>query len=95
MSQKDPKITFLNTHEVAQILRKKERTIREWCYSKQIPHYKVGKKRLFIKDEILSWVLDECRIQMESGKVNLVRTKNNSHNDHPPKLNIRTTKNTY
>lgn len=38
---------FLTVEEVASILRKKERTIREWCYNKSIPHYKVGNSLLF------------------------------------------------
>ena len=57
---------FLTVEEVASLLRKKERTIREWCYCRTIPHYKVGNSLLFRKDEILEWVNGNCRVEISN-----------------------------
>ncbi|MEE8186795.1 MAG: helix-turn-helix domain-containing protein [Nitrososphaerales archaeon] len=56
---------FLTVREVATLLRKKERTIREWCYSRRVPHYKLGKTLLFRYEEILEWVTTHCRVEPE------------------------------
>jgi len=53
---------FLTVAEVAQLLRKKERTIREMCYSRRIPHYKVGKTILFKLGVILDWLDVYCKV---------------------------------
>ena len=55
---------FITVEEVASLLRKKERTIREWCYSKTIPHYKVGNSLLFKKYEILEWIDKNFRVEI-------------------------------
>ena len=53
---------ILTVEEIAQLLRKKERTIREMCYNHQIPHYKVGRTILFRLDIILEWLEKDCRV---------------------------------
>lgn len=53
---------FLTVEEIASMLRKKERTIREWCYNQSIPHYKVGNSLLFKENDVLDWVEVNCRV---------------------------------
>ena len=55
---------FLTVEEVAFVLRKKERTIREWCDSNTIPHYKVGNSLLFKEHEISKWVDRNCKVDI-------------------------------
>ena len=55
---------FLTVNEVAFLLRKKERTIREWCYSRSIPHYKVGNSLLFKSAEVYDWIDNNCRVEI-------------------------------
>ena len=54
----------LTVQQVAGLLQKKERTIREMCYRGLIPHYKVGRSRRFIKEEIVDWLKDKCRVEI-------------------------------
>lgn len=53
---------IFTVEEIAKLLRKKERTIREMCYNHQIPHYKVGRTILFRLELIMEWLEKDCRI---------------------------------
>lgn len=53
--------TILDINELAIVLHKKSRTIKQMCYEGKIPHFIVGRKRLFKYSEILEWMDDECR----------------------------------
>ena len=53
---------ILTVEEIAKILRKKQRTIREMCYNHQIPYYKVGRTTLFRLELIMEWLEEDCRI---------------------------------
>ena len=53
---------ILTVKEIAKLLRKKERTIREMCYNHQIPHYKVGRTILFRLGDIMDWLDKDCRV---------------------------------
>lgn len=80
---------FLTVEEVALLLRKKERTIREWCYNKSIPHYKIGNSLLFNIEEINEWITENCRVDMS----NTANAKEEPERHHPiylvsPKLKI-------
>ncbi len=78
---------FLTVSELASLLRKKERTIREWCYSRIIPHYKVGNSLLFKEDEILKWIEENYRIEISSPAKNFERTNQvPKQNTRPPRL---------
>lgn len=52
---------FLDIDGLAKMLHKTPRTIRRMCYNKAIPHFIVGKKRLFKHAEIIQWIEEECR----------------------------------
>ena len=49
-------MVYLNLAEVAEYLRKSKSSIYKWCSSSQMPHIKSGKKLLFNKDVIDSWL---------------------------------------
>ncbi len=57
---------YLSLKEVATLLHKNERTIRRYCYLKIIPHSKIGKTVLFMRDEIDEWVRIQKRIEIDS-----------------------------
>lgn len=46
---------FINVAEVAELLRRKPRTIYEMVAQERIPYRKVGGRLLFDIDEILAW----------------------------------------
>ncbi|MFO1196664.1 MAG: helix-turn-helix transcriptional regulator [Burkholderiaceae bacterium] len=52
----DEESRFLNTHEVAQYLRLKERTVYELVRARQIPSVRVAGKWLFPRDLIERWL---------------------------------------
>lgn len=52
---------YLDIDGVAFMLHKTPRTIRQMCYDKKLPHFIVGKKRLFKHEEIIQWMEKECR----------------------------------
>ncbi len=79
---------FLTIEEVALLLRKKERTIREWCYAKTIPHYKVGRSIRFRLDEVMDWLQKECRREVSSFFLDGKPSGNSYKNAKPPKLEI-------
>ena len=54
----------LTVQQVADLLQKKPRTVREMCYKKLIPHYKVGRSIRFREEEILAWLKQQCRIEL-------------------------------
>ena len=81
---------FLTVEEVASLLRKKERTIREWCYCKTIPHYKVGNSLLFKKNEILNWIEKNYRVEISSPVNNFEKTNERTkQNTAPPRLQVK------
>jgi len=61
MSSEDEKLLF-TVDEIADLLQKKARTIREMCYNHQIPHYKVGRSTRFRLADILKWLEQDCRV---------------------------------
>jgi len=61
MSPEDEKLLF-TVEEIAVLLQKKARTIREMCYNNQIPYYKVGRSTRFRLDDILKWLQQDCRV---------------------------------
>ena len=80
---------FLTVDEVASILRKKERTIREWCYSKTIPHYKIGNSLLFKIEELQDWIDKNCKIEKNVSKHEMNGSINRTKVDStPPKLTL-------
>ena len=80
---------FITVEEVASLLRKKERTIREWCYSKTIPHYKVGNSLLFKKYEILEWIDKNFRVEICESLNEMEETlKKQSVKERPPRLKV-------
>ena len=56
---------YLNVKEVAILLRRKERTIRQYCHLQMIPHFKVGRLILFNREEIIDWVQNNFRIDVK------------------------------
>jgi len=47
---------FLNIKEVSQLLKMNVSTINNFIKEGKIPSYKVGKRRLFKKEELIKWV---------------------------------------
>jgi len=47
---------FLNIKEVSQLLKMNISTINNFIKEGKIPSYKVGKRRLFKKEELIRWV---------------------------------------
>ena len=81
--------SFLTVEEVSSLLRKKERTIREWCYCKTIPHYKVGNSLLFKKYEILEWIDKNFRVEICESLNGMEKTlKKQSVKGRPPRLKV-------
>ena len=62
MSPEDEKLLF-TVEEIADLLQKKARTIREMCYNHQIPHYKVGRSTRFRLGDIITWLEHDCRVE--------------------------------
>ena len=80
---------FLTVEEIASLLRKKVRTIREWCYNQSIPHYKVGKSLLFKENEIVEWVDRNCRVEISYTTKEIEKSiKRFKQNSPPPKLSF-------
>ncbi|MGB1032733.1 MAG: helix-turn-helix domain-containing protein [Flavobacteriales bacterium] len=52
----DPIKEFLNISEVSKIIGLEESTIYGLTSKRKIPHYKPGKKLMFKRSEILSWI---------------------------------------
>jgi len=77
---------FLTVAEIASLLRKKDRTIREWCYSRIIPHYKIGGSLLFRLKEVMDWIEEKHRIDVWQNNNQIRQVKNK--NITPPKLRI-------
>lgn len=48
---------FLTVGELAELLRVKPRTIYEMVSQKRIPFRKVGRRTVFLLDEILAWTV--------------------------------------
>lgn len=81
---------FLTVEEVASLLRKKERTIREWCYNHSIPHYKVGSSLLFKENEIVEWVEKNHRVEISRSVNNFEKTyQRTKQNTAPPRLKVK------
>lgn len=87
MSADEKHDDFLTVDEVAHILKKKERTIREWCYSKYIPHYKVGGTLLFRYEDLMKWIRSKCRVDSAQPYSDKHHYKK-ADQTHPPKLKI-------
>jgi len=47
---------YLTTKEVARLLKATESWIKQLVKKKRIPSYKIGRKRLFKKEEIDKWI---------------------------------------
>ena len=77
---------ILSVKDVAKLLKKRERTIREMCYSRQIPHYKVGRTILFDLDVLLKWLKTDCKVEpiINPSLSDLKKLKN--HDGLPPAL---------
>ena len=59
MNNKD---MFMSCKEFADLLRKKVDTIYSWIHYKQLPekvYRKIGNTPLFIKDEVIKWILED------------------------------------
>jgi len=55
------KLELLNCNEFAQLLKIKTETVYSWLCKKQLPqslYLKLGRKPMFIKSEVESWVLN-------------------------------------
>jgi len=81
---------FIAVEENASLLRKKERTIREWCCNQSIPHYKVGNSLLFIEKEILKWLRRNCRVEVSVTIKEIEKSfKRLKENSTPPQLSVK------
>ncbi len=47
---------FLSIEEVCRLLHAPKQSIYKWTSAHEIPHYKIGKRLLFDRDEILAWI---------------------------------------
>ncbi len=84
MSPEDEKLLF-TVEEIAELLQKKARTIREMCYNHQIPHYKVGRSTRFRLVDILQWLEQDCRVDpIRNSTLREIRAKHNQTG--PPAL---------
>ena len=61
-------LNLLTPAELAKVLKKKERTIREMCYRGQIPYLKVGRSIRFNLHDVMDWLNNECRHLPSLGK---------------------------
>jgi len=47
---------FLTVEEVAQLLKTPAYTVREWARTRRLPAFRIGRRWLFDKDEVISAV---------------------------------------
>lgn len=57
----------LTVEQIASLLQKKPRTIREMCYKKLIPHIKLGRSIRFDLPKIQEWLENDCHVPMGDG----------------------------
>lgn len=60
----DTEMTFLTVREVAQLLRVREHTVRQWIYLKRIPYLKLHgiKGRVLVRRDVIEQWLEEREI---------------------------------
>lgn len=63
---KDPSPRYLNTKEVAELLRVKERKVYDLAAGGEIPHRRITGKLLFPRDEITAWIEGDAKTGSES-----------------------------
>ena len=49
--------------DTADFLSVSERTVRRWVRSKNIPHYKIGRRVYFTEADLLRWI-ESCRVEV-------------------------------
>ena len=77
MSPEDEKLLF-TVEEIAELLQKKARTIREMCYNHKIPHYKVGRSTRFRLVDINKWLEQDCRVNpIKNSTLREIKAKHN------------------
>ena len=57
---------ILSTKEAAKLLSSTPSTLYSWVHYKQIPeklYRKIGKKLIFLKEEIIQWVIDGAKLK--------------------------------
>ena len=60
------KIKIISTKEAAKFLSSTPNTLYSWVHYKQIPeklYRKIGKKLIFLEDEIIKWVIDGAKLK--------------------------------
>ena len=63
--------TLMDTKSVAVLLNVKVQTIYSWIHYKQIPdriYRKLGRKPIFIREELMKWFLDGAKITKRQPK---------------------------
>ena len=56
---------FLNKDELSRFLGIAKNTINFWLQKGYIPSYKIGRRRVFDKDEIIAWVKEHKTIKSQ------------------------------
>ena len=62
---------FMDTKSVAELLNDKVGTVYSWLHHKQIPnkiYRKLGKRPIFIREELINWILDGAEITKRKSK---------------------------
>lgn len=58
-------MTLLNTKQVAEMLGVVRGTVQDLAQHKLIPHYKIGNRLFFKKEEVEKWLEQKCRVQQK------------------------------
>lgn len=70
---------FIEQGEAAKVLHQTAKTVGNWARLKIIPSYKVGKKRLFRKSELIDWIekqVSKTEVEMETWARKFVQNRN-------------------
>lgn len=62
---------FIDTDEVAKLLRLDRKTIYSYVHYKQIPSHlyrKLGTRILFIKENVIEWVMNGAKLEKRNNK---------------------------
>ncbi len=65
-------VIFMDTKSVAELLHVKIATIYSWIHYNQIPnkiYRKLGRKPIFIREELLKWIFDGAEITKRQAKI--------------------------
>lgn len=71
-------VIFMDTKSVAELLHVKIETIYSWLHYKQIPnniYRKLGRKAIFIREEVIKWIYDVAEILKRKDVKHLVNMR--------------------